>query len=267
MLLSQLEALRGAPIDPLQRQQAVQAERERSYQELLSRAHGPKRWLLQRLYRALVCLGGYREAHKYFLVMVLWQIQRRVLAEAARLVETGRLDSAEQAFDLTLDQLSRALSDSSLDLRGLACENRAFPDRLAAVPALPQVFDSRGRIHRPKPGPRKPGELSGVAISPGVARGPVKVLHSPDEKPLLAGDVLVARATDPGWTPLFASASAVVLEVGGMLQHGALVAREYGLPCVAGVVDVTSALQDGQMVEVDGTSGVVRLLEPPPVSG
>ncbi|HCE44192.1 MAG TPA: hypothetical protein DET40_11650, partial [Lentisphaeria bacterium] len=87
--------------------------------------------------------------------------------------------------------------------------------------------------------------------------------YSPDEKPFLAGDILVARATDPGWTPLFASASAVILEVGGMLQHGALVAREYGLPCVAGVADATSILKDNAIVEVDGTAGIVRIIEEP----
>jgi pyruvate,water dikinase len=89
-------------------------------------------------------------------------------------------------------------------------------------------------------------------------RGPVKVLARPDEKPVLAGDVLVARATDPGWTPLFVNASAIVLEVGGLMQHGALVAREYGKPCVVGV-DRATELKDGTMVEVDGDAGVVRL--------
>ena len=74
------------------------------------------------------------------------------------------------------------------------------------------------------------------------------------------GDVLVAYTTDPGWTPLFVNAAAVVLEVGGILQHGAVIAREYGKPCVVGVDLVVSKLRDGQMVEVDGTAGVIRLL-------
>ena len=77
----------------------------------------------------------------------------------------------------------------------------------------------------------------------------------------MPGDVLVAYTTDPGWTPLFLNTAAVVLEVGGELQHGALVAREYGKPCVAGIDQITTLLQDGQVVEVDGNSGVVRLIE------
>jgi pyruvate,water dikinase len=76
----------------------------------------------------------------------------------------------------------------------------------------------------------------------------------------LKGEILVARATDPGWTPLFANAAALVLEVGGVLQHGALVAREYGLPCVVGIENATNLWKDGTLIEVDGSTGIVRLM-------
>ena len=99
-----------------------------------------------------------------------------------------------------------------------------------------------------------------MAVSPGTVTGPVKVLHNPHEKLVAKGDVLVAYTTDPGWTPLFANAAAVVLEVGGVLQHGAVIARECGKPCVVGVDRIVSKLRDGQTVEVDGTAGVIRLL-------
>jgi rifampicin phosphotransferase len=91
-----------------------------------------------------------------------------------------------------------------------------------------------------------------------MAEGPVKILDDPFAKAVMPGDVLVAYTTDPGWTPLFINAAAVVLEIGGALQHGALVAREYGKPCAAGIDQVMTRLQDGQIVEVDGNSGVVR---------
>ena len=103
--------------------------------------------------------------------------------------------------------------------------------------------------------------LSGSGVSPGVARGPVKVLNDPFEKEVLPGEVLVAVTTDPGWTPLFINAAAVLLEIGGELQHGALVAREYGKPCVAGIADITTRLRDGQTVEVDGNAGTVRIVD------
>lgn len=107
---------------------------------------------------------------------------------------------------------------------------------------FPPAIDSRGRIPRPAPQPEPDGKLVGMPISPGAAIGPVKVLRTADEKPIEKGDILVAYTTDPGWTPLFASAAAVVLEVGGVLQHGAVVAREYGKPCVAGIDRVTRKL-------------------------
>jgi rifampicin phosphotransferase len=122
------------------------------------------------------------------------------------------------------------------------------------------VIDSRGRILRPSHREEKPGEMSGMPVSPGVVSGPAKVLHDPHSKPVNKGDVLVAYTTDPGWTPLFVNAAAVVLEVGGILQHGAVVAREYGKPCVVGIDRVMTKLQDGQRLEVDGTAGVIRLL-------
>ena len=151
--------------------------------------------------------------------------------------------------------------DPSLDLRVVCEERTRFVKVLAAqVRDFPPVIDSRGRILRPPPRQERPGELSGMAVSPGVVTGPVKVLHSPDEKPVNKGDVLVAHTTDPGWTPLFVSAAAVVLEVGGVLQHGAVIAREYGKPCVVGIDGLTTKLRDGQRVEVDGTAGVIRLL-------
>jgi pyruvate,water dikinase len=121
--------------------------------------------------------------------------------------------------------------------------------------------DSRGKILRPPKKEAVEGELAGEPISTGTVQGKIKVLHRLDEKPVLPGEILVARATDPGWTPLFINASGVILEVGGMLQHGALVAREYGKPCVAGIENATLIFKDGQMVELDGANGIVRTLD------
>ena len=134
-----------------------------------------------------------------------------------------------------------------------------FPRPVIGVP-FAKFPDHQLRV--PDDGRREEqGEIAGELISPGVVQGKVKVLHRPDEKPVLPGEVLVARATDPGWTPLFLNASGIILEVGGLLQHGALVAREYGKPCVAGIEGATSILHDGQVVEIDGASGIVRLVQ------
>ncbi|MBS1252912.1 MAG: Chondramide synthase cmdD [Anaerolineales bacterium] len=144
------------------------------------------------------------------------------------------------------------------------CLERGFVSRyekLKRVRAFPHLIDSRGRIGRVEREQDDPNLFTGMGISRGVATGRVKVLHTPREKPIEKGDVLVAYTTDPGWTPLFVNAGAIILEVGGMLQHGGVVAREYGKPCVAGIQGITTTLQDGQLVEVDGTTGVVRILE------
>jgi pyruvate,water dikinase len=218
-----------------------------------------RRRRLRRIHRIIELFAGTRDTPKHHMVIVNHATRKRLLIEGEKLVEDGRLDAVEHVFDLTYDDLDKAAEDPTLDLRQLREERTRFLKVLKAqVREFPQVIDSRGRILRPPPRKEKPGELSGMAVSPGVVSGPVKVLHDPHEKPVNKGDVLVAYTTDPGWTPLFANASAVVLEVGGILQHGAVVAREYGKPCVAGIDGLMSKLTDGQMVEVDGTAGVVR---------
>ena len=152
------------------------------------------------------------------------------------------------------------MADSALDLRGLAVERTAPIDKIRKSHLVARVIDSRGKIYYPPRKEAAEGELAGVSISPGVVQGRVKVLHHANEKPLHPGEVLVTRATDPGWTPLFIYTGGIVLEIGGALQHGAVVAREYGIPCVSGLTGATELLVDGQLVEVDGSNGIVRLL-------
>ena len=103
--------------------------------------------------------------------------------------------------------------------------------------------------------------LMGAAASPGTARGPARILFNPADGALLhKGDILVAKFTDPGWTPLLLTAGGLVMEIGGIISHGAVVAREYGIPAVIGIRHDTRILRDGDMIEVDGTSGEVRRL-------
>ena len=241
----------------------VRAKRESAYSELLQVARQKGRRQARQLeknYRILVELGGLREMPKYCAILLTDAFRRRVLQVAQTLVEAGRLDDVRQVFDLSMADLDRALADPMLDLRALAEKNTRFLRKLDRVREFPRLIDSRGKILRLPPKQVMEGELIGEPISPGIARGPVKVLHAPDEKPLWPGEVLVTQATDPGWTPLFLNAGGVILEVGGLLQHGALVAREYGKPCVAGIENVTGLLQDGQVVELDGTNGMIRLI-------
>ena len=247
--------------DPEAAHQRHVAERRQAYQELMSRLSWLRRVLLRRVHLLIELFAGHRDTPKHQIVLFNYALRKRALIEGKRLVREGRLDAAEDVFDLTVRDLESANLDPSLDLRKVREERTRFLKILEAqVTEFPQVIDSRGRILRPAPREEKPGELSGMGVSPGVVTGPVKMLRDPYEKPINKGDVLVAYTTDPGWTPLFVNAAAVVLEVGGILQHGAVIAREYGKPCVVGIDRVMTKLYDGQRVEVDGTAGVIRFL-------
>jgi rifampicin phosphotransferase len=253
--------LDDAGFDPEAAHQRHVAERRQAYEELMNRLSWLRRMLLRRVHRVIDLLAGTRDDAKHQIVLFKYALRKRTLIEGRRLAREGRLDTAGDVFNLTFPDLESANSNPSLDLRKVIEERTRFLKILKAqVSEFPQVIDSRGRILRPAPREERTGELTGMAVSPGVVTGPVKMLRNPHEKPVNKGDVLVAYTTDPGWTPLFVNAAAVVLEVGGVLQHGAVVAREYGKPCVAGIDRLMTKLRDGQRVEVDGTAGVVRVL-------
>ncbi len=236
-------------------------ERRRAYEELMSRLGWFRRILLQRIHRIIELFAGARDTPKHHIVLFNYAFRQRILIEGRHLVQEDRLDAAEDIFDLTLHDLEAAANDSTMDLRKVREERTRFLKILKAqVTEFPNVIDSRGRILRPPTRKEKADEMSGMAVSPGAAIGTVKVLRSPHEKSINKGDVLVAYTTDPGWTPLFINAAAVLLQVGGVLQHGAVIAREYGKPCVVGIDGLMTKLHDGQRVEVDGTAGVIRLL-------
>lgn len=242
----------------------ARARREASYQALLEMAQKKGNRAARALkgyYKVWMLLGGYRETPKHYVITVIDLFRGRALGIARAFVAAGRLDTPEQIFDLSIADIDRACADPTLDLRALARERTALTHKIRKNKLVVRIIDSRGRIFFP---PRKAGaagELIGVPISPGIVQGRVKVFQHATDKKLLPGEVLVARATDPGWTPLFIDARGIILEIGGALQHGAVVAREYGIPCVSGVDDATSKLKDGQLVEVDGSNGVVRILE------
>lgn len=260
LLLRQLAAMALGNADPLATRAERRRAREAAYAELSAQLPARKRRKLVRIHRTLEAFEGVREMPKHHFATVNMVLRRRLLASARRWVAQGRLDRVEDVFQMTVDDFDRAESDASLDLRGTVAERGAFyRDAKARVRHFPHLIDSRGRILRPVREYR-PGELRGVPVSSGIVCGPAKVLDSPFDKTLLPGDVIVAHTTDPGWTPLFINAAAVLLEVGGELQHGALIAREYGKPCIAGIVGLMDSLRDGQMVEVDGDRGIVRII-------
>ncbi|MCH7698066.1 MAG: hypothetical protein IH865_03900 [Chloroflexi bacterium] len=263
LLLRQLSFMAKAASenDPKLAHERNVAGRREAFAILNRRLGWFSRRLLRFAHRWTEAFAGERDTAKYHWVLATYAMRRSALARGSRLAEAGRLDSRDDVFHLTFDELEAAERDAKLDVRKLALERRRYFDKLSQqVKEFPHLIDSRGRILRPTP-TNEEGALSGMGISPGVARGPIKVLDNAYDKDVEPGDVLVAYTTDPGWTPLFINASAIILQIGGMMQHGGVVAREYGKPCVAGIEHVLTRFEDGQMVEVDGSAGVVRLLD------
>lgn len=245
----------NSPRAILERQAAA---REKARETLAGHLKSRKKF--DHLYEVLVNLGGYREIHKYYLVYAGEKIRYRALEAGSRLAGDQRIDRIDDVFYLTVAQVQQALDGLTADVRAMLAGNREYMSIAEKIDHFPPVIDSRGRIIRPAPKTPGEGELAGDPVSAGKVRGRVKVIDYVGQKPVEEGDILVAKAADPGWTPLFIKAGGILLEVGGMLQHGSLIAREYGKPCIAGIQDLTQLVQDGDQVEMDGSTGIVRML-------
>jgi pyruvate,water dikinase len=203
------------------------------------------------LLRRVRALAGVREYPKFYAVRILAAMRRVLAGAGAELVALNRLDRAEDIFFLDLRDLR-----APHDLRSLAAANRTDYERERSRRAIPRVLTSTGETFYSAP-TTTPGALIGTSASPGIYEGRVRVIFDPRETQLEPGEVLVALGTDPAWTPLFLSAGALVMEIGGIMSHGSVVAREYGIPAVVGVAGATQQLRTGQRVRVDGENGLV----------
>jgi rifampicin phosphotransferase len=205
-----------------------------------------------------------------------YQVRRLLLEIGRRFAEAGAIAQVDDVMMLTADevrQTGRALP--GIDRRQLVAERRAEMEQYRQIQPPPA-------IGTPPPGPPpdnpfmrmgakfmgvqppvsdEPNVLRGNPGSPGKVRGTAKVIRTLAEAAKLqSGDILVAETTAPPWTPLFATASGVVTDTGGVLSHGAVVAREYNIPAVVGTGAATAMIRDGQLLEVDGSTGVVRII-------
>jgi phosphohistidine swiveling domain-containing protein len=208
-------------------------------------------------------LAGVRELPKYDIVLVLARARGELLLIGAELSAAHRLARAADVFFLDLHEVAAALGGR--DLREVVAERRDAYDHEMARRHVPRVLLSDGtepEARATAPSDAAAGTLSGTAASAGTVTGPAAVVLDPTGAHFDPGDILVAPSTDPGWTPLFLTAGGLVMEMGGANSHGAVVAREYGIPAVVGVPGATSRLSTGQEVTVDGTRGVVTTTTP-----
>jgi phosphohistidine swiveling domain-containing protein len=262
--------------DPEQAPDAVFARGAASAAKAIERLCGELRaqrrgWARARLARwaarRVRALAGLRESPKFAIVRVLGILRESLMAAGQELAVAGVIPAAGDIFFLRLDELyglaaggENALASDLRETIAVRRERYASEMRRRQIPRL--LLSDGQAFYEGMASPEEAGEgvLVGSPVSPGVAEGPVRVILDPCGASLAPGEILVCRGTDPAWTPLFLAAGGLVSEVGGLMTHGAVVAREYGIPAVVGVTGATTRLVTGQRVRVDGTGGRVTVL-------
>jgi pyruvate,water dikinase len=220
------------------------------------------RWVAERM-RAL---AGLRESPKFTVIRLLGILRASLLASGRELAAAGVLARPEDIFFLHLEEIKTLAQGLRRDWRTRIAERRAVYDHEKRRRQVPRLLLSDGRAFFDgvaEPSAESGATIAGSPVSPGVTEGVVHVIFDPHAAQLAPGEILVCRGTDPAWTPLFLVAGGLVMEVGGLMTHGSVVAREYGIPAVVGVHQATVRLQTGQRVRVDGTRGKITILHHP----
>ncbi|TQM83965.1 pyruvate,water dikinase [Saccharothrix saharensis] len=203
---------------------------------------------------------GYREYPKYFLISRYFIYKQALTAEADRLVRAGVLTDREDVFFLSLPELQQVVRTNEVDHDLIRRREDAFTSYQALTP--PRVLTSDGEAitgaYRRDDLPAD--ALVGLPVSVGTVEGRARVILDVADADLEPGDILVTAHTDPSWSPLFVAIAGLVTEVGGLMTHGAVIAREYGLPAVVGVERATHLVRDGQRIRLNGTDGYVEIL-------
>jgi phosphoenolpyruvate synthase/pyruvate phosphate dikinase len=214
----------------------------------------------QRLIDRIRTFAGYREYPKYHMVSRYFVYKQALLAEAGRLVRAGVLGEREDLFYLRLAEFGDVVRTNQVDGQLIRERKDAFRSYQALMP--PRVLTSDGEAvagtYRRSDVPA--GALTGLPVSAGTVEGRARVIWDLAQADLEPGDILVTAYTDPSWTPAFVAIKGLVTEVGGLMTHGAVIAREYGLPAVVGVEHATRLIRDGQRIRVHGTDGYVEIL-------
>ncbi|WP_336077157.1 phosphoenolpyruvate synthase [Paenibacillus sp. 203] len=203
---------------------------------------------------------GYREYPKYGMVNRYFVYKQALLKEAEQLVQAGVIHEKEDIYDLTFEELHEVVRTNKLDYQII--RKRKDDYKLYEKLTPPRVITSDGEIIAGEYNRENlPAEaIVGLPVSTGVIEGRARVILNMEDADLEDGDILVTAFTDPSWTPLFVSIKGLVTEVGGLMTHGAVIAREYGLPAVVGVENATKLIKDGQRIRVHGTEGYIEIL-------
>ena len=235
-----------------------------------------KRFLLNFVFERLKILGSLRESPKFELVQTHRKCREYLLPKANLVVQENFISQCDDITFLYIKELELLAFDvdqKNYDKisywKNLIAQRRSEYNKQMGIKRIPLVLLSNGTTYydastipdetnqQMKLGD---DELAGVGVSPGIYEGIVRIVEDPNDSHLQSGEILVCTATDPGWTALFPIIGALVLEMGGMIQHGAIVAREYGLPGVVGVINAKKQLKTGQTIQVNGSNGRIKIL-------
>ncbi|WP_370932994.1 rifamycin-inactivating phosphotransferase [Amycolatopsis sp. cg13] len=215
----------------------------------------------ERMIERVRTFTGYREYPKYGMVSRYFVYKQALLGEAQRLVQAGVLEKPEDLFFLRLQEFQEVVRTNEVDRELIQQRKEAFRTYESLTP--PRVLTSDGDAmsgsYRRDDLPE--GVLVGLPVSAGTIEGRARVILDLADADLEPGDILVTAYTDPSWSPLFVAITGLVTEVGGLMTHGAVIAREYGLPAVVGVQGATRLLKDGQRIRVNGTDGYIEVLD------
>lgn len=208
-------------------------------------------------------LMGLRENPKFFAVRMMWILHRELIKTGHEFVSSGELEREDDLFFLSFPELHELASKTQRNWKPLIAERRSRFNRELQRRQLPRLLLSDGRAFYEgmADGVAGDGNITGSPVSPGVVEGKVRVVRDPGKANLAPGEIMVCPGTDPSWTPLFMVAGGLIMEVGGMMTHGAVVAREYGIPAAVGVDRATLRLKTGMKIRLNGSTGEITLLD------
>ena len=203
---------------------------------------------------------GYREYPKYLMIERYWIIKQALLKEAVKLVQKGVIQEKEDIYYLSFEEFREVVRTNRLDYSIITKRKEEYDVYEKLTP--PRVMTSEGEVlfGAYDTGNIPQGALAGIPVSSGTIEGRARVVLKMEDANIEEGDILVTAYTDPSWTPVFVSVKGLVTEVGGVMTHGAVIAREYGLPAVVGVENATRLIKDGQRIRVNGAEGYVEIL-------
>ena len=222
-------------------------------------------WLKAKIFSFLVyrirALSGLREAPKFCFIRIFELIRNKLLVLGNEMVKDGQLSKKDDLFYLNLDELNQLVIGEQKDLKELIAVRRDIYKRENLRKQIPRVLLSDGQAFYEGFSSQKKSDdenvVYGSPVSPGFYEGKIRIVHDPMNANLQSGEIMVCHGTDPAWTPLFMTAGALITEVGGLMQHGSVVAREYGIPAVVGVHEATGRFKTGQKISINGSSGEI----------